>query len=154
MLATTTSTASSREDTRPDDDEYDYPNLRIVGLELPTNGCSCSKHDVCGAHIGLDSVLRLVKCTIPQVGEESTPQEAIKLVVITKGKPTCTVGFVAKDFATSPKVKARINKCVQVLKFYRVSSNGWRKHLNERYQGVATANFIDDIPLTVLDSIT
>jgi hypothetical protein len=66
-------------------------NFKIVGLFSSNNGQFCYSHEVCGQHICVSDVLRLVKTVVDVV---EVADESIKFVRIIDGMDACSVGFV------------------------------------------------------------
>jgi hypothetical protein len=125
------------------EEERDY-DLEILGLHSGTNNRSCCQHEKCGEHVVVGDILRLVQCIVTIHGNA---EEAIKLVKIDDGSETCTVAFVPRDYAHLPRVKERINKIVQVVEIYKDSDNTHKRRMDQVNRGMASASFLDDIPL-------
>lgn len=121
------------------------PNFQFVGLNSSNNGRSCSLHVCCGDHVRSGDLLRLLKCIVVING---VTEEAIKLVKIINGTDTCTVGFIPREELKNTKIQASINKFCQVVELYDESESGYKRKLSHRNYGMATAVFLEDIPIS------
>ncbi len=93
--------------------------VNIVDIEANTNGWSCLQHDVCGALVEEDVVLRLQKVQIlNSLGREET---AIAAYQVSDGINQCCVGFLQRQFVTNAKTFDGI--LAQVTAVYSVGSN-------------------------------
>jgi hypothetical protein len=140
------SRTKARSATMEDDDDDASPvgDLEIVGLDMSNNGRSCTQHSICGKHVAVNDILRLVSCVVTTHGNE---EEAVKLVKLADGADSCTVGFVPRVFAKSPKVKANLKKFVQVVELYSDSPNSHKRRLSHQNHGMASVVFLDSIPI-------
>jgi hypothetical protein len=119
-------------------------DFEIVGLFSSSNGWFCCSHKVCGQHVCVGDVLRLVR-TVVDVGEVS--EEAIKLVRIIDGMDGCTVGFVPRVQSRLPNVVANLNKFCIVQELYHSSSSSYKRKKGEKNQGMASAILLSCIPM-------
>jgi hypothetical protein len=93
--------------------------VKIAGMEANSNGRSCFQHDVCGALVEEDVVLRLQKVQIlNSLGQEET---AIAAYRVSDGINQCRVGFLQCQFVAH--TKAFDGLLAQVLEVYSVGSN-------------------------------
>ena len=92
--------------------------VEVVGIEASSNGRSCYQHDVCGALIEEDIVLRLRKVQIVNsLGREET---AIAAYHVSDGIDQCRVGFLQRHFVAHAKTFDGV--LAQVTEVYTVGS--------------------------------
>ena len=68
--------------------------IEIVGIAEGGRGRSCEEHDVCGAVLGLDSVVRLRSIQI--VNDAGKEEPAVGVYWVTDGVDRCLVGFLPR----------------------------------------------------------
>jgi hypothetical protein len=119
-------------------------DFEIVGLFSSSNGRFCCSHKVCGQHVCVGDVLRLVK-DIVDIGDHT--EEAIKLVKIIDGTDGCTVGFIPRVQSNLPKVVENINKFCIVHELYCSSNSVYKRKKGEKNQGMAGAILLECIPI-------
>jgi hypothetical protein len=119
--------------------------IEFVGLKEASNGRTCTEHEVCGASVSVNDILRL-RSTVVTIDGRVEP--AIALVLVKDGVETCRVAFIPRVWMVLPKVRNNINKCVQVLKLYEQSDNTFHQSLDLKNGGMGVAVFIDDIPFS------
>lgn len=117
--------------------------IEICGLTETSNGRTCNMHECCGITVVVNDTLRLKRCLVEVNG---FAEEAIKLVKLSWGSETCTVGFLPRIYYNLPKVQQNINKNVQVVKLYK-EGNSYEKQKDRVNAGMATCVFINDIPI-------
>jgi hypothetical protein len=117
--------------------------IEICGLKETSNGRSCNIHECCGYNVFVNDTLRLKRCLV-DVGGHS--EEAIKLVKLSGGSETCTVGFLQRMYYHLPKVQQNINRNVQVVKLYKEGST-YEQQKDKVNRGMATCIFLNDIPI-------
>ena len=135
-----------------DEDEYDRTtslalprniDFEVVGLLSDTNGRSCCSHEVCGEFLLQGDLCRLVKTVVTIKGVD---EEAIKLVKIQDGVPTCTVGFVPRVHARSGRVFRNIGELCLVQEIYLNSTNTYTRSKAHKNRGMAGLSFTKNIP--------
>jgi hypothetical protein len=101
-------------------------DFEIVGLFSSSNGRFCCSHKVCGQHVCVGDVLRLVK-TVVDIGEvtEEVPRVQSKL----------------------PNVIENVNKFCIVTELYHASSSNYKRKKGEKNQGMAGAILLNCIPI-------
>jgi hypothetical protein len=119
-------------------------DFEIVGLFSNSNGCFCCMHKICGEHVCVGDVLRLVK-TIIMIG--TTNEEAIKLVKLIDGVDAATVGFIPRVQARLPKLVSSINKFCQVIELYHTSDSMYKKYKCDKNLGMSGAVLFNYIPI-------
>jgi hypothetical protein len=124
--------------------ENSKPNFQIVGLSSSDNGRSCGQHSCCGQHVSEGDLLRLVRCVVTING---VPEQAVKLVKVTDGADSCTVAYIPREELRNPKIEASINNFCQVLELYHNSDSGYKRKLSHKNLGMATAVFLNEIPV-------
>ena len=70
--------------------------VEVLGLLENGNGRTCPKHDVCGSKVMVESLLLLLPVVITNAQDEN--EYAIAAVILENGTPTCTVGFLGREF--------------------------------------------------------
>ena len=115
--------------------------LEIVGLHSETNGRSCNVHALCGEHVAVGDVLRMVPCIVQCNGED---ENAVKFVKVIDGVDTCTVAFLPRHYMSLPKVLAHVNKFVQVVEVHSDSKNTYKRSKAMANLGVASVTLLDD----------
>jgi FtsP/CotA-like multicopper oxidase with cupredoxin domain len=120
------------------------PHFEIVGLHLNSGGRTCTMHSHCGMHVQVGDILRLVLIVVT-IRPGQPPEDAIKLVKITDGTETCTVGYVPRSFARLERIKGRVGEVCVVLEVYD-TSNKYKKLHSKKNFGVASCMFINDVP--------
>jgi hypothetical protein len=129
---------------RPERPEIiDRPDFEIVGIAAGNNGRSCCQHEVCGNHLHVGDVCRVVRCIVTI---NNVPEDALKIVKIADGTDTCTVGFVPRAFKGSRVVQDAINGFVQVLEIYADSTNTTKRRLAHKNHGMASVMALNYIP--------
>ena len=98
--------------------------VEIVGLYCGGNGRSCCSHKICGEHVKVGDLPRLVP-TVVEV--EGVVEEAIKFVRVLDGVDCCNVGFVPRVQATLKSVKDAVDSFVIVVELYSLSENKYKK---------------------------
>jgi hypothetical protein len=117
--------------------------IESCGLLANSNGRSCTSHETCGLFIKVNNTLRLKECIVII---DNRPEPAIKLVKISEGSETCTVGFIPQMYYKLLKVKNSINGLLQVVSLYKDRPT-YKKHKDHDNKGMASCVFIDDIPM-------
>lgn len=115
--------------------------LEIVGLYSDTNGRSCSVHAICGDHVNVGDVLRLVATVVDYKG---SLEPAVKCVKVVDGTDACTVAFVPRNLSDLPKVKEHLNKFVQVTELYAESKNTYKRSKAKANYGVAAVRLLSE----------
>jgi hypothetical protein len=140
---------SSDADNGSDIDE-DEPigdvDLEIVGLNSHSNGRYCSVHAVCGDHVRVGDVLRLVETVVTVDGHL---EDAVKLVKITDGGEGCTVAFIPRLQINLPIVRRNINKFCVVKELYKNSTNTYKRTKSHRHIGMAGVVLLNEIDRNV-----
>jgi hypothetical protein len=119
-------------------------DLEIVGLHCSNNGRSCVSHEICGQHVIVGDVLRLVRTTVTVKG---VVEPAVKLVKIIDGVDCCVVGFIPRLQMSLAKVEGNINKFCMVKELYSTSDNSYKRGLSCKNMGMAGVVLLDLIPL-------
>jgi hypothetical protein len=117
--------------------------IEICGLSANSNSRSWTSHETCGLFIKVNNTLRLKECIIII---NNQPELAIKLVKISEGSETCTVGFIPRMYYKLLKVKNSTNVLLQVVLLYNDSTTQ-KKHKDHANKGMASCVFMDDIPM-------
>ena len=115
--------------------------LEVVGLYSDTNGRSCTCHAICGDHVAVGDVLRLVRTVVSYNGRD---EAAIKGVKVVDGVDTCTVAYVPRATMNFPKVHGHINKFAQVTELYSQSKNTYKKTKSTANFGIACITLLVD----------
>ena len=84
--------------------------VEIVELRGDSNGRSCMRHEVCGASVKVNDILRIKK-TVVSINEEL--QEAVKFVTINDMAEACTVGFCGKALRKRLSDENKLNSYVR-----------------------------------------
>lgn len=117
------------------------PDLEIGGLNSNTNGRSCTLHSICGEHVEIGDVLRIVKCV---VAVDGVVEEALKCVKVVDGHDGCTVAFIPRVMANQPYIKKQINKFLTVQELYDASSSTFKKHRSFQNHGMESCCILDE----------
>ncbi len=118
--------------------------FEIVGLLSSSNCRFCCSHRICGEHVFVGDVLRLVR-TMVHVDDKT--EEAIKLVKLIDGADGCTVGFIPRVQSRMPKIQADINKFCIVQELYKFSPSSYKRKKGERNHGMASAILLSSVPM-------
>jgi hypothetical protein len=105
--------------------------IEVLGLLENGNGRACPKHSVCGSRVIVGSLLVLLPVAITNGQNEN--EYAIAAVILENGTPTCTVGFVGREFHYFREQYE--NKLAQVSELLLDSTNSEhrrRAHINRR----------------------
>ena len=70
--------------------------VEILGLLENGNGRTCPRHGNCGSQVVVGSLLLLLPVVITDSKNEN--EYAIAAVILEGGNPTCTVGFMGREF--------------------------------------------------------
>jgi hypothetical protein len=119
-------------------------DFEIVGLFSSSNGRFCCQHKICGEHLCVGDVLRLVK-TVIEIDQRN--EEAIKLVKIIDGSDGCTVGFIPRVQSRLPKVSRNINSFCVVQELYQSSNSVYKQKKGDKNHGMASAILLSCIPI-------
>jgi hypothetical protein len=130
------------EEYNEDDGDETTPDIEIVGLHSPTNGRSCTIHDVCGVRVQKGDLIRLVRTVVVVRGQH---EPAVKCVRVMDGVDGCTVAFVPKIWMNLQTVQENINNFVVVKELYRDSHNYYKKEKSSRFFGMASCYFLSSI---------
>lgn len=120
----------------------DFADIEIVGLSSCTSGRSCEIHDCCGKSVVVGDCLRLVR-TIVFVNDKN--EDAVKLVKISDGMETCTVGFVPKVWVPLKKVQRNIGQFAIVKELYSESSSAFKREKSKQNCGMASVYFLNEV---------
>jgi hypothetical protein len=119
-------------------------DLEIVGLYANNNGRSCTIHTMCGDHVKVGDVLRLVKTVVTINGHL---EDAIKLIKIIDGADACTVAFIPRLQVRLPIVLRNINHFCVVKELYSQSTNSYKRQKLHRNLGMAGVVLLNEIPI-------
>jgi hypothetical protein len=124
-------------------------DLQFVGLYGTTNGRTCERHDCCGKYVTLGDLVRL-KRTVVRVSRdgEARDEEAIAVVKIEDGFESCTIGFIARNQMTLPRVVASVNKLCILSEIYEASENKYLRGVSKRNLGMGGLDLVDNIPIS------
>ena len=117
--------------------------VEVLGTEESSNGRSCEEHDVCGAVVDVDMVVRLRRVQIadPDGDNEET---AIAAYWVTDGVDRCRVGFLGRH--TIKHWKQFDGKLAQIVDIYSKESDSPTKRKKfHRNRGCCRAIIIDSI---------
>jgi hypothetical protein len=129
-------------DEAVDDYDDETADIEIAGLHSPTNGRSCTIHEVCGRNVKPGDLLRLVRTVVCVRGNNV---DALKCVRVMDGVDGCTVAFVPKHFLKMQLVQDNINKFVYVKEMYRLSHNLYKREKSSMNFGMASCIFLENI---------
>ena len=115
--------------------------LEIVGLHGETNGRSCNVHALCGEHVAVGDVLRMVPCIVQHNRED---KNAVKFAKVVDGVDACTVAFLPCHCMSLPKVLGHMNKFAQVAEIHSDSKNAHKRSKAMANSGVASVTLLDD----------
>ena len=144
---------SSDEEDEEDVGEDDEPvgqvisefDFEVVGLLMNNNGRECNQHEICGEHLSVGEIVKLIPATISNIN--GIQEEAIAVYRIIDGAVGCRVGFV-------PRVQAQmlhrrneftITPFAVVKDLYRYSNNEYLQCKSKRNYGMACCSFIEGI---------
>lgn len=119
----------------------DLGDIEIVGLAHHSNGRSCTLHEVCGRHVMVGDVLRLVKTVVTV---NNIPEEGIVCVKVIDGVDSCKVGFVPRMMASLDRVQNHLNKFVVVKELYESSDNSYKRVKSHKNMGMACVALLDE----------
>jgi hypothetical protein len=115
--------------------------VEIVGIARGDRGRSCEEHDVCGAVLQEDSVVRIRQVQIP--GEETgTEESALACYWISDGIDRCRVGFLPRHLVK--QWREYDGRIAQVVDLYEGSDSPTKKRKNVRSCGCCEAVLIDN----------
>jgi hypothetical protein len=120
--------------------------VEIVGIARGDRGRSCEEHDVCGAVLQEDSVVRIRQVQIP--GEETgTEESALACYWISDGIDRCRVGFLPRHLVK--QWREYNGRIAQVVDLYEGSDSPTKKRKNVRSCGCCEAVLIDNMSNTL-----
>lgn len=108
-------------------------DCEIVGLFNSSNGRSCTVHKVCGKHLQVGDLVRLVKTF---VFINMHHEEAVKVVKVVDGCDTCTVGFIPRVQAKLPHVVNNLDKFAMVKELYYNSESNYKLEKSKKNVGM------------------
>ena len=115
--------------------------IEIVGIARGDRGRSCEEHDVCGAVLQEDSVVRIRHVQI--TGEEmGTEESALAVYWISDGIDRCHVGFLPRHLIK--QWREYDGRIAQVVDLYEGSDSPTKKRKNTRNCGCCEAVLIDN----------
>lgn len=118
-------------------------DVEVVGLLSDTNGRACCSHQVCGEFLIVGDLVRLVYTTVTVHGKV---EQAIKVVKIADGVPSCTVGFVPRVQTQLRSVVSHVGKLCLVHEIYSQSPNSYKREKSHKNRGMASLIYLDSIP--------
>lgn len=130
-------------DSEVDTDDFEIFDLEIVGLDMSSNGRSCTVHAACGQTLQVGDIVRLVK-TI--VAVEGVMEDAVKAVRVSDGVDGCTVGFVPFALIETDLVRNNLDKFGIVRFLYKESSNSYQRRKSYQNYGMAGISLLSEIP--------
>ena len=120
--------------------------VEIFGIELPTNGCCCEEHTICGAVLTEDCVARFRKV---QVIVNEKEESAIAAFWVSDGVDRCHVSFLLQHHVKHWKKLEGV--LAQITEVYTGDSDSPTKHQKHyRNSGVAIGAIISG-PLLVAE---
>jgi hypothetical protein len=90
--------------------------IEICSLNASSNGCSYTSHETCGFFVKFNNTLRLKESIVIV---ENQPEPTIKLVKISEGCETCTIGFIPRIYFRLQKVKNFTNGLLHIVLLYK-----------------------------------
>jgi len=122
---------------------YHHPEgitIKIVGTTASDRGRSCKEHDVCGAVLDFDTVVRIRKV---QVLIDEKEETALACYWVSEGIDRCRVGFLKRHLLKH--WKRYDGKLAQVIELFKDSESPTKKRENHRNHGVVEAVVIDSV---------
>jgi hypothetical protein len=111
--------------------------VEILGIKEPGRGRSCEWHEVCGAALEIDSVVRLRSVQVEVNGKE---EASIAVYWISDGVDRCRVGFLGRHLV---KHKDKYDgKVAQVVSFLEESDNKSERNRSHYCRGIAQAAIV------------
>jgi hypothetical protein len=107
--------------------------VEILGLLENGNGRTCPRHENCGSQVVVGSLLLLLPVVITNIENEN--EYAIAAVILEDGKPTCTVGFMGREFHYFREQYE--NKLAQVSELLLDSTNSEHRRRAHINRGIA-----------------
>lgn len=120
----------------------EFADIEVVGLHVNSSGRMCEKHSCCGRTVVVGDCLRLIRTIVFINGEN---EDAIKLVKISDGVETCTVGFVPKVWIPLAKVQRNIGCFAIVKELYADSTSSFKREKSHRNCGMASVYFLNEV---------
>ena len=111
----------------------------IVGIARGDRGRSCEEHNVCGAVLHEDSVVRLRHVQI--IGATRKEESALATYWISDGIDRCRVGFLLRHLLK--QCQEYDGRIAQVVDIYEGSDSPAKKRKNVRNSGCCEAVLID-----------
>jgi hypothetical protein len=114
--------------------------VEVVGIARGDRGRSCEEHDVCGAVLQEDSVVRIRHVQI--TGEMGKEESALAVYWISHGIDCCRVGFLPRHLVKQwQQYDGRI---AQVVDLYQGSDSPTKQRKNVQKCGCCEAVIIDN----------
>jgi hypothetical protein len=115
----------------------------VLGIKEPGRGRSCEWHEVCGAALEIDSVVRFRSVQIEADGKDKE-EAAIAVYWISDGIDRCRVGFLGRHLI---KHKEKYDgKVAQVVSFLEESENKSERTRAHYCKGIARATIVGNPP--------
>ena len=113
--------------------------IEILGLAENGNGRTCPRHGNCGSQVVVGSLLLLLPVVVTNTQNEN--EYAIAAVILDGGKPTCTIGFLGKEFHFFREQYE--NKLAQVCELLLDSSNSEHRRRAHINRGIAVSYLLN-----------
>ena len=114
--------------------------VKIVGIGRSDRGRSCEEHDVCGAVLQEDSVVRIRHVQI--LNEMGNEESALAVYWISDGIDRCRVGFLPRHLTKHWQLYDW--RIAQVVDVYEGSESPTKRRKNTRNCGFCEAVLIDN----------
>ncbi|KAI2503944.1 hypothetical protein MHU86_10510 [Fragilaria crotonensis] len=114
--------------------------VEIVGIGRSDRGRSCEEHDVCGAVLQEDSVVRIRHVQI--LNEMGNEESALAVYWISDGIDRCRVGFLPRHLTKQWQLYD--GRIAQVVDVYEGSESPTKRRKNTRNCGCCEAVLIDN----------
>ncbi len=113
--------------------------VEILGTKAASNGRSCEEHEVCGASLFIDGVVRIQSVQI--INEHGQEETALAVYSISDGIDHCHVGFLSR--ALVKHKKEYDGKIAQVVEFLDKSESPQDRKKSHRCMGIIKAIIIE-----------
>jgi hypothetical protein len=118
--------------------------VKIVGMPVSCQGCSCKEHEICGEVLKEDMVLRLHKLQLMVAGKEET---AIAAIRATNGVNRCRVGFVPRHMVKhTARYDGALAQVTGVLSDDAETCNSAERRFFHKNKGFCLAAIISTLP--------
>jgi hypothetical protein len=109
-------------------------DFEVVGLNMSSNGRECTLHEICGEHLSVGEIVKLVPIKISNAN--GIQEEALSVNRIMDGIVGCRVGFV-------PRVQANMlhRRNEFTIKPYAIVKDLYRYSKNEYLQSKSRRNY-------------